>query len=501
MSTLLLRIHKYLDGEAQSVPMVPVNIYPINKSAGGQVKSGPAITEMIAVSHRAEDATQVSLTPGRYYVESVLPSGETLSDDVTLQEGGIDSVVMSGEAPSDTWLSWQDFVGNTGAVALERLRPSLDLLTTHGLLMRRDFELRDGDRAGADIQYLRMPNRRTSKTKRVTRGGKAERSRARRSRAERTRTVELLDTGPVASGAPIRFMDHLEPVYDSRNAQPGLAWRWLAECAITPKPNLIKTFNVGKPAKEIQAYSFNPSHAVFRFDCKYLGRARPNALGGVDALPRVMIVVPRRSSVELINLPMPWVDVETGREASMEVATRQVHSAGEFCSSATAMDARFGVLVGYLSTGALPTARSMAKPALNFLRYKMHNPFAAAAGGYAMVGTALTTKEQEWHGWTHNLMEYFPTIPDGAIQWGTLRLRMRRKRSDVAGAIEAFKTAYRRGLPYFSMGVKWLMEGLEFASHTDVEAREMLSWVREVAWRTNYQQAFTSIRLPEQRDV
>ena len=64
-------------------------------------------------------------------------------------------------------------------------------------------------------------------------------------------------------------------------------------------------------------------------------------------------------------------------------------------------------------------------------------------------------------------------------------------RSVLIGAVNA-KLQYAR---FLSMGVKWLMEGLEAISRNDPEAMQMFRAVRAIAWRTNYQQPFTNIRM------
>jgi len=179
-----------------------------------------------------------------------------------------------------------------------------------------------------------------------------------------------------------------------------------------------------------------------------------------------------------------------------------MHAADSFCASATALDEDLGTLLGYLSSGSLAVAREMAETARDMLYFKVANPYAAAAGGYAMVGTATTAADREWHGWIRNLMQMFPHIPDGAIQWAQLRLKMRRNSSDIEEARAALKLAYRRGLPFFSMGVKWLMDGLEWiAGESDPEARTMLRNVQRLAWRTNFQQPFTIMRIGGDTDV
>ena len=55
--------------------------------------------------------------------------------------------------------------------------------------------------------------------------------------------------------------------------------------------------------------------------------------------------------------------------------------------------------------------------------YKSDNPFAAAAGAYVLISTQEGPDKQTWHSWVKNLMDWYPWLPDGAIQYGRLRIR------------------------------------------------------------------------------
>jgi hypothetical protein len=245
----------------------------------------------------------------------------------------------------------------------------------------------------------------------------------------------------------------------------------------------MRLLGADKGGRSVKARVHDPDRAVYRI--------RPLA----DPEFRQYAVVPRRHCVELICLPTKWRVLSDKRYADVEIGVQQMRPGDTFCASATVIDESLGMLIGYLSSGSLAIAREMAETAQELLYHKMENPFAAAAGGYALVGTAERAESQEWHHWIENLAQRFPQLPDGAIQFAQLRLRMRRHHEDVQQARHAFKDAYHRGLPFFSMGLKWLMEGLEWFSEEDPEAAEMLRHVRQLAWRTNFAQAFTSIRI------
>ena len=93
-------------------------------------------------------------------------------------------------------------------------------------------------------------------------------------------------------------------------------------------------------------------------------------------------------------------------------------------------------------------------------------------------------------------MNWFEWLPDGAIQHGWLKVRHRQSTSDLDEARQAFFTAYNRGLPFYSVGLQWLADGLAIFASSDPEAARMLDDVTRVARQTNMQSPFTIVRLP-----
>jgi hypothetical protein len=139
--------------------------------------------------------------------------------------------------------------------------------------------------------------------------------------------------------------------------------------------------------------------------------------------------------------------------------------------------------------------REIAESALDMLYHKTMNPLAATAGAYAIVGTATDSNAHEWHGWVTNLCQWFPHIPDGAIQQAQLHLRLRRGSGDLDQARHWLKEAYRRGLPFYTMGVRWLLDGLEKVARSDPEAEAMRKAVQALAWRIHPLSPFTILQL------
>jgi hypothetical protein len=192
------------------------------------------------------------------------------------------------------------------------------------------------------------------------------------------------------------------------------------------------------------------------------------------------------------------VDQRTNREVAVEVTVQRPRFEREFASAVSVRDQQLAVLLGFLSSGALPAAKRLAETAGDMLDDKDINPLAAAAGGYALVSSAADTQRQRWHSWIENLMQRFEHVPDGAIQYATLRMRLRSNENDLAEATNAFKLAYRRGVPFYGLGLRWLLEGLQRVGTRDTEAQAMADAVLQLTARLHPQSPFTILRLGKQ---
>jgi hypothetical protein len=417
MSELILRIDKYLEMEDPTPPEVFVKIYQIDKDTGKTIRS--LTEETVPITHDAAYKKHVSLDPGHYYVESVLPSGEVVSGSAWVKANENTELTLQTRPSPHEWLGWQQLTGN---------------LPRKGKTRKRSYK--KGIAADSTIDLLRrlqMP------------------------------ATEL------RGGAEV--------------------WKFLANLKAGTAEKLCTALNGGQTSESFSPYNHDENRAVYRIRSGDF----PQPPGG-----RWYAAAMRTRSVELIVLPLPWDVVNSGRPASIEIGIDRTAKRNEFSSTAGVLDERFGILVGYLTTGALPEASKIAKQAKELLYSKVQNPLAAAAGGYALVASASKTSEQEWHSWVNHLNQNYPNIPDGAIQWAQLRWRLRSTPKDLEDAAISFKSAFNRGLPYYSMGIRWLLEGLDWFSPRDTEAAAMSNLVRKVSWLTNFVQPFTMIKLGDQ---
>lgn len=457
---LRLRINKYLE-DTDSPPKIFAKIYPVETRKGKATITGAPREELVPISHHARHKKTITLKPGRYIVEAVLPSGEMLSDEVSLKGNEKKDLVFDAKDSPREWLSWQHLMGNVAT------KPAIKPRVKRRVAKKGSPKWKGGN--GFPGVTRRLPRRTKVEAPKV----------------KMDRPLEFLVNSP----APLRG-----------ESKQNEMWSWLAQLRASTPAALIRLLNANEPPRKVSPYDHDDNFSVFRVSQRPSppqSHINPTPLGEHQGLRRYFVALPTRNSIELLSLPMPWGI----NDKPIEVVVQEPTDKSGFWSSMSVIDNQFGMLLGYLSSGAMPTAREFAGTARGLLFEKVENPYAAAAGGYALVGTALHASDRSWHRWIRNLMNRFNTIPDGAIQYGQLKLRMHRNSKDFKEARDAFKLAFNRGLPFYSLGMRWLVDGLEAISRDDTEAKEMLDLVRPISWITNYQQAFTILKLNTHRNV
>lgn len=494
MSIVRMRINKYLQPGGGPPPQVFARITRMDER--GRSVPSSLRHELVPISAQEHDSRSIRLDSGAYAVEVRLPSGELLSDSVSVLEGVDQDLVLMAEASTHEWMSWQHLAGN----APSRNRGA------HSRPAPQQFQEAD---AARDSRSSSPTSKSRSRSRGVSDGLSYDvpRSGVEYVRLER----DLMDSiglrvadGEVraaeTNGAPATWAPE-EPA----QLNPGRAIHRLGRSSFTnareflrrnpwqtlpalkgSTQNILTALKAGADDRAINPSVSDDIAAVFPIPIEQAERGFIN---------RDFAAVRRRMGVELVCLPIPWVETWSGREAVVEIGVQVPRYEHEFASSVFVRDQQFAVLLGFLSTGALSAVNRLAQVSNVMLFEKNENPLAAAAGGYALVGSAVDSSRQPWHQWIENLMVRFAHVPDGAIQYGTMRLRLRKSTDDVREAARAFKEAYRRGLPFYGMGMRWLLDGLERTAAEDTEAQEMATAVRRLASRLHPQSPFTILRL------
>ena len=229
------------------------------------------------------------------------------------------------------------------------------------------------------------------------------------------------------------------------------------------------------------------------WQCSVSAESLPEVARTGERGSRFLIVRALDGSTHMVALPLPWESVDGTGPRSADVLIGGPASP----VSTTVADPRFATLLGYLSAGQMTEARLLAGEASDLLRDKLLNPYAAAAGAYALLSADDTHQRQPWREWVANLNAGFPHLPDGAVLQGWNLLQMAESDAAIAEARSCFLEAAERGIPVFAEGVKRLAHGLSMFIGEDPDGRVKAASaaVEQLAIRCHPQQPFTTLRL------
>jgi hypothetical protein len=425
------------------------------------------------------EPTEIAVEPGLWGVELILPTGELLNEQTRVEEDGEQRVCFElGESPRE-WLGWQFAEGTVPE--RRAYEAQLERGTRRFPGPRRAAPRLDGPvvpfaKAAALRKSLGSP---VVTTDAYARPGVFA---AQKSRSQVTMLRFLPQELKLDSNEVERFGRALE------------LWKALVsglrlEASILDLAGLEQDEGPGfLPGQN------DPWHDVWRLGSE-----------GWDEQRRFAMVVTNRA-VEFVSLPLPW-SPDTGivDNALLELMIDKRDVVGGSRTSVTLRDQEYFGLLSYLKTGSLALAASVAQRGaeeenmlVDVLEDKRQNPLAACASGYALLGAIDLTRERSWYTWLANLNEWFPWLPDGAILHGRWLTLSGRGNEDEAR--QAFLRAFRRGIPFYSLGLSWLLEGLRQFGR-DPECVEAARLVRQVSLRSDVGQVFTVLRLHATGDL
>jgi hypothetical protein len=207
---------------------------------------------------------------------------------------------------------------------------------------------------------------------------------------------------------------------------------------------------------------------------------------------RQFLVVSLAGNEYLVTLPVPW------RQSLAEVLVNTRQSPTGSPISVAVRDGQVGSALGYMARGALESAATLVKDAESMLYDKVSNPLAAAAGAYILIGTELTNRPMRWDPWLDNLRQWFPWMSDGSITWAMRRLRSAKSDDHLKEARNSLLEAFDRGVPFYTLGLGRLIEGLSEFEH-DPECAWRLDQARRLSWRVDMREPFVIIGLRRSR--
>jgi len=261
--------------------------------------------------------------------------------------------------------------------------------------------------------------------------------------------------------------------------------------------------HIGTPSDIVQP-SFEDNHfAVFRIAHEGLldhGNKAPDVSGfGWDSdLHRQYLVQKSSSGGTLTCLPTPWTT--PSGQAEVELLFKKSSLADMPDVTMTIGDPMINSVLGYINTGAIQKAAELVdfNNARDMLFDKVSYPFTATVGGYLLVfginRNTYLSQSDNWKAWVKNLDKWFKWLPDGALLHAALYFIL--KGVDREEAYDALMRACDRGLPFFTFGLKLLVDALRFfARDGDDQARDRLPLIEAIANQTDPSQPFLTVRF------
>ncbi|MBY2989005.1 hypothetical protein [Rhizobium leguminosarum] len=450
-----VRVNKYIDGDQVDFG-VPVRFRPVIEDPRTEVRrldeSRKIVTIVVPISRYRGTFASVYLPWGDYNVEAVMPSGEALeiqepsgshgrvelavSPDTRNAEYDAIEVVLRGEPSPNEWRSWANFAG------AQLASPRQEMLESR----RR-------------MAFGSLPDSRLQ----VTVGSLA-----------RSEILPRFD--------PKSWSDWLE--FLNRRFDRGH----------DSSPDIkLDQDDSGLKADVEGGYEGTPLRIKFV--------QRDASKIGLDARDigerRTYAAISGLTGTRLVAIPWPWGE-SAYVEGRVPFELLALEENGELRCEPVLRDARWSGLVAYLNSGRVDLAGEILSQANDALFEKFQNPLAAAVGGYVLLSSKQVDAEGRWPDWLRNLAERFPFLPDGLIlraRW----LLAQNKAEYLPEAHDLLYKSYQLGIPYFTTGVVWLIEGLEQTSIDCPTCTEILRTVRGVARSMDLSQAFTSFSIAKPR--
>ncbi len=462
MSIVELSVQKYFLGAPSGPGGALVSVIPIADADGKPLD--PAARRalrrenLIVPIGSQGDSLKIDLPPGHYLARATLPFGEALEEEFEVRESKTSRVLLAAENSPHEWLSWHHFGGSTTAVpsdvGLKRVPPASQV------------------RSSDTVRWV--PEAGTLQRKGVARGVR------------------------VPGGAQHGFVGFAV----GPGAQGAFGQGKLWDALLRADPPDGGGWSLGNPQgpdcwgeRVLRADDEDQEFILFR------SSERDGRWGGRTGVAwRNFFVARSADAVEVATVPLQWQREADTPPWSVEVLLRKSAPADNFLTRTTIVDSRAGALIGYMSQGRLDLARPFVDLAYELLHDKIFNPLGAAAGGYVLLSTAAAQDKHDWLQWTRNLMQWFGWLADGAVLVGINALRTGRNDEDFRAARDALLEGFNRGVPYFSIGVLLLQEGLlQLANEWhEPQTVQALAVVSRFAAHVDVSQPFTTLRFQRQ---
>lgn len=470
------------------------NIYSI-KGNPGRGEERTNYRGLIVVAGPDEGIT-VDVVEGKYLIEVVFPSGAVLQKDTVVSSS--DNIVNVAFEVYDTWKNLHrrqsfssepsEWIENHGG-DLVGSRGDFGLLfgSWKGLWTADDFNIEvedvndnleqvinDSEDEESEIYCDEQCEEEDDEYCRCLVGAASLCQGNFREAVNRTREYYLVGIGPVARSYP-RNLGFRETGRDwSTSYQPLISWSSLHGLVNMPLRQLNKKMKSRlRYIKKHNRLGFLESAPVLSRDdewnlqkidiAMFENSFKHENLYRWNPVNKCLFVLKDRNvGWNLSLMPLPW------KGAHPDAGSVKLYVQGEASLRSNRLsnikivinDDVIGSMLGYFERGDMLSAALLMDKAKEALFRKMDNPIAAAAGGYILVATETDLEYKDWHEWVYNLSELFPHVADGAIIYGWSKLRHAKNEEDENIARDALLNGYWRGIPFFTTGVRLLLDGL-----------------------------------------
>ncbi|MGW7368677.1 hypothetical protein ACWGI8_35930 [Streptomyces sp. NPDC054841] len=203
---------------------------------------------------------------------------------------------------------------------------------------------------------------------------------------------------------------------------------------------------------------------------------------------RQFLLVEMADTAHLATLPVPW------GSARVEILVNARQSPTGSPVAVTVRDRAVGAGLAYMARGALDLAAALFTDVESMLFGERRNRLAATAGAYVLVGTDLADGPRPWDPLLVSLRERYPWMSDGSVLWAVRQLRRATTQTDRDTARAGLIEAYDRGVPLYTLGLSWLIDGLsEFPD--DPECVRRLGRARQLSWRVDMREPFVIVSV------
>lgn len=464
------------------------------KDAAGRYPAEPEDREIVIPAGVHATKKVNDIPPGTYRIEARLPSGEVLRETREISDSGepVEVVFRTDHSPHD-WLSWQRFAGNVPSQ-----KEYENWISDLAQQIVRSAKAKEDAAKPIEIDPVVIQG-----WAKVARGIHLKVQPVLKSLSDIAAKIggELISTtvsnqeapGPEPAPPPATAEFELlqvdpqkgEQLWDAVVSLPAwTAWRQTAQAHDGCVANRRDDRNL----------------TLWRID--QVDRTRRVTIASGESVPvRCLAVLRRGDGIEVLMLPVPWPLHLDDPPAGLEVL-REAGTSASGRTTVTVRDNLVGSLLMYLGNGKMGEAATVLAAAAkgnlidDLVSDKARNPLAACAAAY--IGLATLSDDAEpprWAAWLENFKSRFVWLPDGAIIQAAYLLKTARSRDDLDRARDVLKDAYRRGIPFYTVGFRHLTNGLYTFADEDPEAKTMHKAISAVGLRVDPNQTFNQITI------